>query len=159
MEPTIDEIAPGERIAFVDDFVLLYAARVPTAATPNALLAHGVRSGEPSRLGLVYYVEQRGVGVPDADAREAFVRLSRSSEPYYAASTLVVEGGGLAAGITHAFVQGVRAVSGGRLPLAIFGELAPAIAWLRQVLPARSRLPSDEAIEQLIARARAMPSP
>jgi hypothetical protein len=153
----ITELGPGERLASLDDFVLSHVTRIPTAMTANAVLAHGVQRGPPSRLGLVYLIERSGVGVPDAEARAAFVHLSRSSEPYYAASTLVVDGGGLAAGITHAFVQSVRALSGGRLPLAIFGDLTHALPWLRQALPQRSRLPSDDEIERLIARVRALP--
>ena len=45
-------------------------------------------------------------------------------------------------------------MSGGRLPMAIFGTTALALRWLRQVVPARSQLPSDDAIEALIARVR-----
>lgn len=156
-EPTIRALADGERLAFQDDFVLSHVSRVPTAATPDAILQYGIDRGGPNRLALLYVAERAGVGVPDADARSAFVALSRKSEPYYAASTLVVPVSGLAAGTAYAFVNAVRVASGGRLPFAIFADVPHALAWLRQAVPVQTRLPSDDAIERLIARVRATP--
>lgn len=153
-EPQVVSVAPGQHLAWQGDFALAHLTTVPVAALAHALLAHGKRRGEPSRIGLLYLVEPPAVGVPDAAARDAFVHLSRSSEPYYAASVLVVPRG-FAAGVASAFVQLVRTASRGRLPLAIFSELDPALGWLRQSLPTRSRLPSDDAILALIAALRA----
>lgn len=150
----VESVAPGQRLAWRGDFALAHLTTVPVAALAHALLAHGRRRGEPSRIGLLYLIEPPAVGVPDAVARDAFVHLSRSSEPYYAASVLVVPRG-FAAGAASAFVQLVRAASRGRLPLAIFSEIDPALAWLRQSLPARSKLPSDDAIHAMIAELRA----
>lgn len=149
-------VAPGQRIAHLDDFVLLHLSALVAAQTARALFDLGVQHGARNQLALFYFVEQPGVGAPDAEARAAWTDTSRSSGPYYAASTLVVPGGGLATGTAHAFVQGVRAMSGGRLPLAIFDAVPPALGWLRQAVPQSTRLPSDERIEQLIDRLRAM---
>ncbi len=153
-EERIVDVAPGQRLAWQDDFVVAHAKTVPVAALARALLDHGRARGEPSRIGLLYVIEPGGVGVPDAAAREAFVHLSRSSEPYYAASVLVVPRG-FAASTAAAFVQLVRTASRGRLPLAIFNDVDRAIGWLRQSLPARSRLPSDDALHAIVARLRA----
>lgn len=150
-------VAPGQRVAWQDDFVLAHLTTVASAALAHALLAHGQRRGEPSRIGLLYLIEPPAVGVPGAPARDAFVHLSRSSEPYYAASVLVVPRG-FAAGTASAFVQLVRAASRGRLPLAIFSEIDPALAWLRQSLPTRSQLPTDDAIHAMVAALRASAS-
>jgi len=151
---TILTVAPGLRLAYQDDFVLAHLATPPLASLAHAISEHGKASGPPSRLALLYFIERGAVRVPSAEARDAFIELSRTSEPYYTCSTLVVPGGGIAAATANTFVQGVRAMSGGRLPMAIFGTTALALGWLRQVVPARSQLPSDDAIEALIARAR-----
>jgi hypothetical protein len=150
-------VEPGQRLAFLDDFVLVHLARVVGVEMPRALLAHGQARGEGApQLALLYFVEASAIGVPGEEARAAWTELSRTSAPYYAASTLVIPGGGLAASATHAFVQGVRAVSGGHLPLAIFSAVAPALGWLRQAVPRSTRMPTDDAIEQLLDRMRAM---
>jgi hypothetical protein len=153
---TIVTVAPGQRLAYLDDFVLVHLATVPVAALARAISEHGVTWGTPSRLGLLYWVERSAVRVPPAETRDAFVELSRTSEPFYAASTVVVPGGGMAAATANTFVQGVRAISGGRLPMAIFGTAPLALGWLRQSVPKVTKLPSDDAIEELIARVRAL---
>jgi len=151
---TILTVAPGQRLAFQDDFVLAHLASAPTVELAHALGRHGMDAGPPSRLALLYYAERSAVRIPGPDARDAFVELSRTSDPYYVASTVVVPGGGLGAATVNTFVQGVRAISGGRLPLAIFATLPLALGWLRQVVPSRTKLPSDDALEELIARVR-----
>jgi len=152
---TIVGVAPGQRIAFQDDFVLAHLASMPTAEMARAISQHGIDAGSPARLALLYLVERSAVRVPSAQAREAFVALSRTSEPYYVASTVVVPGGGLGAATAHTFAQGVRAISGGRLPFAIFTSVPLALGWLRQVAPPSVHLPSDDAIDELIVRVRA----
>jgi hypothetical protein len=156
---TLLTVAPGQRLAYVDDFVLAHYASVPVAEMARAIGRRGVAAGAPARLAIFYFVERAAVRVPDAEAREAFVTLSRTSEPYYVASTIVVPGGGIAAATTNAFVGAVRAMSGGRLPLAIFGEVLPALGWLRQSVPRSTKLPTDDAIEELIARVRLSAAP
>jgi hypothetical protein len=149
-------LAPGQRLAHAEDFVLVHLSSVVAASTADALLKLGIEHGTERQLAILYFVERSGVGMPDAQARAAWTQLSRSSEPYYAASSLVVQGGGLAAATANAFVLGVRALSGGRLPLAIFDSVPPALSWLRQASPSATRLPSDDRIERMIARLRAM---
>lgn len=154
-EPAIQTVAPGQRLASIDDFVLVHLATVAEAAVARAIFDFGAARGASGSLALLYFVERGGLGVPSADAREGFIQLSRTSAPYYAASTLVVPGGGLAVAAVHTFVGAVRTVSGGRLPLAVFGELPMALGWLRQSVPRATRLPNDDVIEALVARLRA----
>lgn len=148
-------LGPGQRLATWEDLVVVHLAAVPEPIVARAIFDVGLVHGAPGRLGLVYVVERSGVGVPSAAARDAFVELSRTSEPYYVASTVVIPGGGLAAATAHAFVGGVRALSGGRLPLAVFADLPHAVGWLRQVVPPTTRLPDDDAIDAVLARMRA----
>lgn len=149
-------VAPGQRLAVRDDFVLVHLCTVVGAPMANALLQHGKQHGAGGKqLALLYFIERGGIGAPDAAAREAWIELSRTSGPYYAASTFVVPQDGTAAGAAHAFVQDVRENSGGRLPLAIFSSVRSALGWLRQAVPASTRLPSDDVIEQMLDRLRA----